>query len=67
MTHVTYGRLATRGTYQRFLLGIVATLASLGALLAVLFPFRDSLSIAIPALVFVLPAVVGVVIGGFWV
>jgi two-component system sensor histidine kinase KdpD len=42
-------------------------LASLGALLAVLLPFRDSLSIAIPALVFVLPAVVGVVIGGFWV
>jgi len=64
---VTYGILATRGTYQRFLLGIVAMLASLGALLAVLLPFRTSLSIAIPALTFVLPAVVGVVIGGFWV
>ncbi len=59
--------LATRGTYQRLLLGIVATLSSLGALLALLFPFRTSLSIAIPALAFVLPAVVGVVIGGFWV
>jgi two-component system sensor histidine kinase KdpD len=64
---VTYGRLATRETYQRFLVGIVATLASLGALLAVLVPFRPSLSTAIPALVFVLPAVIGVVIGGFWV
>jgi K+-sensing histidine kinase KdpD len=67
VTDVTYGMLATRGTYQRFLLGIVAMLASLGALLAVLLPFRTSLSIAIPALTFVLPAVVGVVIGGFWV
>jgi len=67
VNHVTYGRLATRGTYQRFLLGIVATLVSLAGLLAVLLPFRASLSIAIPALVFVLPAVVGVVIGGFWV
>ncbi len=64
---MTYGKLATRATYQRFLLGIVATLVLLGALLAVLLPFRTSLSIAIPALVFVLPAVVGVVIGGFWV
>jgi two-component system sensor histidine kinase KdpD len=62
-----FGKLATRGTYQRFVLGIVATLVLLGALLAVLLPFRSSLSGAIPALVFVLPAVVGVVIGGFWV
>ena len=34
-------------------------------LLAVLLPFRVHLSIATPALVFVLPALVGVVIGGF--
>ena len=40
-------------------------LASLAVLLAVLLPFRSHLSIAIPALVFVLPAVIGVVIGGF--
>ena len=38
---------------------------ALGALLALLLPFRAHLSIAIPALVFVLPALVGVVIGGF--
>ena len=65
MTDVMRGRLTTRGTYQRTALGIVAMLASLGALLAVLLPFRAHLSIAIPALAFVLPAVVGVVIGGF--
>jgi two-component system, OmpR family, sensor histidine kinase KdpD len=40
-------------------------LVSLGVLLAVLLPFRAHLSVAIPALFFVLPAVVGVVIGGF--
>jgi two-component system sensor histidine kinase KdpD len=62
-----YDGLATRGRYQRTAVGIVATLVSLGALLGILLPFRASLSTAIPALVFVLPAVVGVVIGGFWV
>jgi len=46
-------------------LGIVVTLAGLGALLALLLPFRSHLSIAIPALAFVLPAMTGVVIGGF--
>jgi len=45
--------------------GIVVTLVGLAALLAVLLPFRAHLSIAIPALAFVLPALVGVVIGGF--
>jgi two-component system sensor histidine kinase KdpD len=62
-----YDGLATRGRYQRTVVGIVATLVSLGALLAILLPFRSSLSTAIPALAFVLPAVIGVVIGGFWV
>jgi two-component system sensor histidine kinase KdpD len=64
---VTYDGLVTGGRYQRIVGGIVATLVSLGALLAILLPFRTSLSTAIPALAFVLPAVVGVVIGGFWV
>jgi len=58
---------ARRGRHQRIVVGIVATLVSLGAVLAILLPFRASLSTAIPALVFVLPAVIGVVIGGFWV
>jgi two-component system sensor histidine kinase KdpD len=58
-------RLISQETYQRTAIGTVAMLASLGVLLAVLLPFRAHLSIAIPALVFVLPAVVGVVIGGF--
>jgi two-component system sensor histidine kinase KdpD len=43
----------------------VATLAGLLVLLAVLLPFRAHLSTATPALVFVLPALIGVVIGGF--
>ena len=60
------GKLVTQRTYQRIAVGIIAMLASLAVLLVVLLPFRAHLSIAIPALVFVLPAVVGVVIGGFW-
>ena len=64
---MTHDGLAQGGRYQRIVVGIVATLASLGVLLAILVPFRPHLSTAIPALVFVLPAVVGVVIGGFWV
>jgi two-component system, OmpR family, sensor histidine kinase KdpD len=62
---VTRGKLATKRTYQRTALGTAAMLVSLGALLALMLPFRAHLSIAIPALVFVLPAVVGVVVGGF--
>ena len=65
MTHVTPGRLGTTGTYQRTVLGTAATVTGLLVLLAVLLPFRSHLSDAIPALVFVLPALVGVVIGGF--
>ncbi len=57
--------LVTKATYQRTTLGIVVTLGGLGALLALMLPFRAHLSIAIPALAFVLPAVIGVVIGGF--
>ena len=65
MTYVRRSGLVTRATYQRTTLGIVVTLAGLGALLALLLPFRSHLSIAIPALAFVLPAMAGVVIGGF--
>ena len=64
MTHVRPSGLVTKGTYQRTALGVVATLASLGALLALLLPFRDHLSTTIPALAFVLPVLIGVVIGG---
>ena len=42
MTHVRPSGLATKATYQRTALGIVATLAGLGALLAVLLPFRPT-------------------------
>ncbi len=62
--HVKPSGLATKATYQRTALGIVVTLASLGALLALLLPFRAHLSTTIPALVFVLPVLVGTVVGG---
>jgi two-component system sensor histidine kinase KdpD len=65
VTYVRRDGLVTKVTYQRTAWGIVVTLAGLGALLAVLLPFRAHLSIAIPALAFVLPALMGVVIGGF--
>jgi len=65
VTYVRRSGLVTKATYQRTTLGIVVTLAGLGALLALLLPFRSTLSIAIPALAFVLPALTGVVIGGF--
>ena len=57
--------LVTRGRYQRILLGIATMLAVLAILVVILLAFRSHLSIALPALVFVLPAVVGTVIGGF--
>jgi two-component system, OmpR family, sensor histidine kinase KdpD len=65
VTQVRPRGLLTRATYQRTALGIAVTLVGLGALLALLLPFRDHLSIALPALLFVLPALAGVVIGGF--
>jgi two-component system sensor histidine kinase KdpD len=65
VTQIRPSGLVTRATYQRTAQGIVVTLTSLGALVALMLPFRAHLSIAIPALAFVLPAVTGVVIGGF--
>jgi two-component system sensor histidine kinase KdpD len=65
VTQVRPTVLATKATYQRAVLGTVVTLGGLVAVLAVLLPFRPHLSIAIPALLFVLPALVGIVIGGF--
>jgi two-component system, OmpR family, sensor histidine kinase KdpD len=53
------------GRYQRTILGVVATLAGLGVILAILLPLRPHVSIVIPALLFVLPALLGVVLGGF--
>lgn len=64
MTHVRPSGLVTKETYQRTALGIVVTFVTLGALLALLLPFRAHLSTTIPALVFVLPVLVGTVVGG---
>jgi two-component system, OmpR family, sensor histidine kinase KdpD len=52
-------------THRRALIGGVLSLATQGALLGALVPFRNHLSIATAALAFVIPVVVGVVIGGF--
>jgi two-component system sensor histidine kinase KdpD len=57
---------ALNGTYRHAVLGICAALAAQGVVLAVLLPVRSHLSIATPALVFLLPVIVGVVVGGFW-
>ena len=65
MTQLSPSGLVLQARYQRTALGIAVTLAGLGVLLALLLPFRAHLSIATPALVFVLPALAGVVIGGF--
>jgi two-component system sensor histidine kinase KdpD len=54
------------GPYRRVALGLAAALASQGVVLAILLPVRSHLSIATPALVFVIPVVIGVVVGGFW-
>jgi two-component system sensor histidine kinase KdpD len=57
--------LAANERYQRLVLGIATMLAVLAILVVVLLAFRSHLSIALPALMFVLPAMVGTVIGGF--
>ena len=57
---------AFNGTYRRAAVGTSAALAAQGVLLAVLLPFRSHLSIATPALVFLVPVIIGVVVGGFW-
>lgn len=51
--------------YRRGAAGALAALASMGALVAAMVPFRSHLSIATPALVFVVPVLIGVVLGGF--
>jgi two-component system sensor histidine kinase KdpD len=57
---------ALNGTYRRGVLGISAALAAHGVVLAVLLPVRSHLSIATPALIFLVPVIIGVVVGGFW-
>ena len=56
---------ALNGTNRRTAAGTLAALATQGVALGVLLPFRSHLGLATPALVFVLPAVIGVVVGGF--
>ncbi len=50
---------------RRSLIGTIAALASMAVLTCAMLPLRAYLSIAPPALLLVVPVVVGVVIGGF--
>jgi two-component system sensor histidine kinase KdpD len=50
--------------YRRAALGGLVALAGLGALTGLMLPIRAHLSIATPALVFIVPVILGVVVGG---
>jgi two-component system sensor histidine kinase KdpD len=56
---------STDGFERSTVVGGLVALGGLGALTLVLLPFRPHLSVAIPALVFIVPVILGVVIGGF--
>jgi two-component system sensor histidine kinase KdpD len=56
---------ALNEAYRRAVIGGIVGLAAQGVLLLVLLPFRPHLSVATPALAFVVPVIVAVVIGGF--
>jgi two-component system sensor histidine kinase KdpD len=56
---------ASNSLHRRQVGGGLVALAGLGALTLVMLPFRTHLSIATPALVFVVPVILGVVVGGF--
>jgi two-component system sensor histidine kinase KdpD len=56
---------ALNASTRRLAVGVSAGLAGHGVVVAILLPFRASLSLATPALAFVVPVVVGVVVGGF--
>jgi two-component system, OmpR family, sensor histidine kinase KdpD len=58
------GRPSTSEAHRRAAIGTLAALGGLSALMLVMLPFRSHLSIATPALVFVVPVIVGVVVGG---
>jgi two-component system sensor histidine kinase KdpD len=50
---------------RRIIVGSLLAVALVGALAAAMLPVRSHLSVATPALVFVVPVVAGVVVGGF--
>jgi len=51
---------------KRIVWGILAALAGMAVVASVLVPFRSSLSVAMTALVLVVPVIIGVVVGGLW-
>ena len=59
------GSLVTNRAQRRVALGVAVTLVGLAVLTGLLLPFRTHLSSATPALVFVVPVILGVIVGGF--
>ena len=55
----------TDGAYRRVAAGTIVALVGLAAFLFLMLPVRSHLTIAAPALVFVVPVILGVVVGGF--
>jgi len=55
----------TNRPYRRAVVGTAVALGGLVALTLVMLPFRPHLSVATPAMVFVVPVLLGVVVGGF--
>jgi two-component system, OmpR family, sensor histidine kinase KdpD len=64
VTEAMRSMLATDRPYRPTALGTLVVLGGLAGLLLIMLPFRDHLSIATPALVFVIPVILGVVVGG---
>jgi two-component system sensor histidine kinase KdpD len=56
---------SSKQMYRQTVVGWATGLTTQGIVLAIFLPFRSHLSIATPALVFVIPVVVGVDLGGF--
>ncbi len=55
----------TDGAYRRVAVGTIVALVGLAAFLFLMLPVRSHLTIAAPALVLVVPVILGVVVGGF--
>jgi two-component system sensor histidine kinase KdpD len=55
---------ATSARHKRDVAGILVALGGLGALTLLMLPWRAHLSVATPALVFIIPVILGAVVGG---
>jgi two-component system, OmpR family, sensor histidine kinase KdpD len=62
--HAMQSTEATSARHKRDIAGVLVALGGLGALTAVMLPWRSHLSIATPALVFIIPVLLGAIVGG---